>query len=114
MYTINQFILEGEFTELKDDVAVMKTTRDVKKENGEYETKEFKFTVVNEVKDGWNFLYDYALPISVRVVGRLEADNHGISTAFLVAENIQVSMKSRYIRAQKEKEAKDGNTECMD
>lgn len=114
MNTINQFILEGEFTELKDNVAVMKAVRNTKKENGEYETKEFKFIVVNDVKDGWNFLYDYALPISVRVVGRLEADSHGISTAFLVAENIQVSMKSRYIRAQKEKEAKDGSPKCMD
>ena len=114
MRGLNNLILEGEITYLKDDMAIMEYKRPEKDVETVKERK-FTFTVLNGMKD-WSFLKDYAIPINVRIVGRLESDENGLnSRACIVAEHIDVSMKSKYIKAQKEKQEEDhDNIEHVD
>ena len=107
MNALNSLIVEGEFTELKDDEAKLKVERH-EKEGDEWKTRYFTFRVVNRCEGGWDYLYDYAIPVSVRLVGRLESDSN--SNVYIVAEHIDVSMKSKYIRKKTEEERHD-NTE---
>ena len=109
MNDLNSLILEGEFTEIKDDMAIMKTKRNIYEDHKLKETKEFTFTVVNSCGENWELVYDYAIPVSVRVVGRIESDKS--SRAYIVVEHLQISMKSKFIGKGKGKEVKDDSTE---
>lgn len=103
MRGLNTIIIEGDITYLKDDMAIMEYEH-YEKDGETVKKRKFTFTVLNGMKD-WSYLKDYAIPISVRIVGRLETDENGLdSRACIVAEHIYVSMKSKYIKAQKEKQ----------
>ena len=109
MNALNSLIMEGEFTELKDDIAILKTERH-EKVGDERKTRQFTFRVVNRCEGGWDYLNDYAIPISIRLVGRLESDDNGVtSNTYIVAEHVEVSIRSKYIG--KKKEEKDDNIE---
>lgn len=110
MRGLNSLILEGEITYLKDDMAIMEYKR-YEKDGETVKERKFTFTVLNGMKD-WSYLKDYAIPISARLVGRLESDENGLnSRVYIVAEHVEVSMKNRYIGKKTEEEEDHDNIE---